>query len=329
MIATHANRYAVELIYEILQIIVESPSKELLSTARYIIDDVSKLLMAMYSIGLNERDDKYGDLVKATSRLLGELGPLTTREINDDDSEDEFDDLNTSIFNVDDFDRDSTRTSFVEDAIRVDLQEIVTLELCCLNNSKESWHMHQHAVSEIVPPLPPARSTSSSSARVSSPIRTPTKKKPSKRVRPYRHSLREVLRTEKQFSLFLQRELCGISEGLLFLVRVEKYRRTCSQQSATTGFDRCFKEARDMVNRYVDLDQIDTLEVLSDATRRVTRARLEEVRVSCSAGVTRTTEALKILVELFDPECSEIEREAMKTAYPKYLEWKQKYVGSE
>ena len=84
-----------------------------------------------------------------------------------------------------------------------------------------------------------------------------------------------------------------------------------------------------MVNRYVDLDQIDTLEVLSDATRRVTRARLEEVRVSCSAGVTRTTEALKILVEMFDPACSEIEREAMKTAYPKYLEWKQKYVGSE
>ena len=188
--------------------------------------------------------------------------------------------------------------------------------------------MHQHAVSEIVPPLPPARSTSSSSARVSSLIRTPTKKKPSKRKqnRPYRHSLREVLRTEKQFSLFLQRELCGISEGLLFLVRVEKYRRTCSQQSATTGFDRCFKEARDMVNRYVDLDQIDTLEVLSDATRRVTRARLEEVRVSCSAGVTRTTEALKILASLFDPVCNEIEREAMKTAYPRYLEWKRMYV---
>ena len=162
----------------------------------------------------------------------------------------------------------------------------------CLNNSKESWHLHQHNVSQIIPPLPPARSTSSSSARVSSPTNR-TKRK--QRIRPHRQNLRDVLKSEKQFSFFLQREMRGISEGLLFLVRVEKYKGSCCKQSATTGFEKCFEEARDLVSRYVDLDQIDTLEVLSDATRRVTRARLEEVRVSCSAGVTRTTEALKIL----------------------------------
>ena len=57
---------SVDLLYEILQIIVESPSKELVSTARCIINDVSKLLMAMYSIGLNKDDDEqYGALFKA------------------------------------------------------------------------------------------------------------------------------------------------------------------------------------------------------------------------------------------------------------------------
>ena len=193
----------------------------------------------------------------------------------------------------------------------------------CLNNSKESWHLHQHNVSQIIPPLPPARSTSSSSARVSSPTNR-TKRK--QRIRPHRQNLRDVLKSEKQFSFFLQREMRGISEGLLFLVRVDKYKGSCCKQNATTGFEKCFEEAKHLVSRYVDLDQIDTLEVLSDATRRVTRARLEEVRVSCSAGVTRTTEALKILASLFDPVCNEIEREAMKTAYPRYLEWKRMYV---
>ena len=121
---------SVDLLYEILRIIVESPSKELVSTARCIINDVSKLLMAMYSIGLNKDDDEqYGALFKATLRLVRELSPLTKQdEIDDDDSESECED-SMSIFNVDTFDIDHSRTSFVEDAMRIDLQEVVTLEL--------------------------------------------------------------------------------------------------------------------------------------------------------------------------------------------------------
>ena len=44
-------------------------------------------------------------------------------EIDDDDSESECED-SMSIFNVDTFDIDHSRTSFVEDAMRIDLQEV-------------------------------------------------------------------------------------------------------------------------------------------------------------------------------------------------------------
>ena len=60
---------------------------------------------------------------------MRELSPLTKQdEIDDDDSESECED-SMSIFNIDTFDTDHSRTSFVEDAMRVDLQEVVTLEL--------------------------------------------------------------------------------------------------------------------------------------------------------------------------------------------------------
>jgi hypothetical protein len=309
--------------------------------SRDVVNDVSRLLVALNDGGLNDHDETYSELVKSASRLVRDLSIPSSKHDVEDSNSDEDEGCGTDnligIFNVDAFDRDGTRTSFVEDAIRVDLAEIVTMELSCLVNSKESWHQHQRAVTEIVPPLPPARSSSSSSARVSSPrvqINGGTSSSSENRHRRYRDSLRKVLKTEKQFSAFLQREMGGISEGLFFLVRVDKYRSVClrcgssGEGNNTSGFEKCMEEARRLLNRYVDLDHIDTLEVLSDETRRVTRARLEEVRISRSAGVTETTEALRILVGLFDPACGEIERAAMKKAYPQYLEWKKRFAVS-
>ena len=61
---------------------------------------------------------------------MRELSPLTKQdEIENDDSENECEDSINNIFNVDTFDIDHSRTSFVEDAMRIDLQEVVTLEL--------------------------------------------------------------------------------------------------------------------------------------------------------------------------------------------------------
>ena len=106
-------------------IIVESPPKGTRLDARCIINDVSKLLMAMYSIGLNKDDDEqYGALFKATLRLVRELSPLTSRMKSTMTIPRAMED-SMSIFNVDTFDIDHSRTRGGCNAYR--LQEVVTL----------------------------------------------------------------------------------------------------------------------------------------------------------------------------------------------------------
>jgi len=111
--------------------------------SRDVVNDVSRLLVALNDGGLNDHDETYSELVKSASRLVRDLSIPSSKHDVEDSNSDEDDGCGTDnligIFNVDAFDRDGTRTSFVQEAPPPHQQESVHLEY----RSMVARHPHQ------------------------------------------------------------------------------------------------------------------------------------------------------------------------------------------